>query len=86
MRVIFMGTPDFSVPALQALVDAGHEIACVYTQPPRPAGRGKKLQPSPVHLAAAAHRIEVRTPVSLKPQEEKDAFAALNADVAVVAA
>lgn len=86
MRIIFMGTPDFAVPVLEALIAAGHEIVCTYSQPPRPAGRGKKLQPTPVHVAADAHGIEVRTPASLKPQEEKDAFAALNADVAVVAA
>jgi methionyl-tRNA formyltransferase len=86
MRIIFMGTPDFAVPTLQALVAAGHEVVAAYSQPPRPAGRGKKLQPSPVHLAAQAHGIEVRTPVSLKGAEEQAAFAALNADVAVVAA
>ena len=86
MRIIFMGTPEFAVPLLEAVIAAGHQVICAYSQPPRPAGRGKKLQPSPVHLAAEAHGIEVRTPVSLKPQEEKDAFAALGADVAVVAA
>lgn len=86
MRVIFMGTPDFAVPTLKAIVNAGHEVVAAYSQPPRPAGRGKKLQPSPVHLAAEEMGIEVRTPASLKAQEEKDAFAALNADVAVVAA
>ena len=86
MRIIFMGTPEFAVPVLEAVIAAGHQVICAYSQPPRPAGRGKKLQPSPVHLAAEAHGIEVRTPVSLKPQEEKDAFAALGADVAVVAA
>ncbi|WP_144098307.1 methionyl-tRNA formyltransferase [Croceicoccus sediminis] len=86
MRVIFMGTPDFAVPTLKAIRAAGHEVVAAYSQPPRPAGRGKKLQPSPVHLAAEEMGVEVRTPVSLKPQEEKDAFAALNADVAVVAA
>lgn len=86
MRVIFMGTPDFAVPTLEAIVAAGHEVVAAYSQPPRPAGRGKKLQPSSVHLAAEAKGIEVRTPVSLKPEEEKAAFAALGADVAVVAA
>ncbi|GGD77597.1 methionyl-tRNA formyltransferase [Croceicoccus mobilis] len=86
MRIIFMGTPDFAVPVMEAIIAAGHEVVCAYSQPPRRAGRGKKLQPSPVHLAAEAEGIEVRTPVSLKPQEEKDAFAALKADVAVVAA
>ncbi|WP_428027828.1 methionyl-tRNA formyltransferase [Altererythrobacter sp.] len=86
MRIIFMGTPDFAVPALTALHEAGHEIACVYTQPPRPAGRGKKLQPSPVHKTAEALGVEVRTPTSLKSAEEQARFAALGADVAVVAA
>jgi methionyl-tRNA formyltransferase len=87
MRVIFMGTPDFAVPALQALVDAGHEVVAAYTQPPRPGGRrGKELTPTPVHKAAEALGIEVRHPVSLKGAEEQAAFAALEADVAVVAA
>ena len=86
MRIIFMGTPDFSVPVLDALVDAGHEIAAVYCQPPRPAGRGKKDRPAPVHARAAALGLEVRHPVSLKGAEEQEAFAALNADVAVVVA
>ncbi len=81
-----MGTPDFAVPTLEALVAAGHEIVASYSQPPRPAGRGKKLQASPVQLAAEAHGIEVRYPVSLKGAEEQAAFAALEADVAVVAA
>ncbi|HSM53431.1 MAG TPA: formyltransferase family protein, partial [Erythrobacter sp.] len=86
MRIIFMGTPDFAVPALEALHAAGHEIVCAYTQPPRPAGRGKKLQPSPVQAAAERLGIEVRHPVSLKSSEEQERFAALQADVAVVAA
>lgn len=86
MRVIFMGTPDFSVPVLDALVDAGHEIAAVYCQPPRPAGRGKKDRPTPVHARAEALGLMVRHPVSLKSPEEQAAFAALNADVAVVVA
>jgi len=86
MRIIFMGTPDFAVPALRALHEAGHEIACVYTQPPRAAGRGKKLTPSPVQRAAEALGLEVRAPVSLKGAEAQAAFAALKADVAVVAA
>ena len=84
MRVVFMGTPEFSVPVLDALVEAGHEIAAVYCQPPRPAGRGKKDRPTPVHARAEALGFEVRTPVSLKG--EQDAFAALNADIAVVVA
>ncbi len=86
MRVVFMGTPDFSVQALDALVRAGHEIACVYTQPPRPAGRGKKPRPSAVQARAEELGLEVRHPVSLRGAEEQVAFAALNADVAVVVA
>ncbi|WP_420586248.1 methionyl-tRNA formyltransferase [Ruegeria sp.] len=86
MRVVFMGTPDFSVPVLDALVEAGHEIAAVYCQPPRPAGRGKKDRPTPVHARAEALGLDVRHPVSLKSAEEQDGFAALNADVAVVVA
>ncbi|MGO2957962.1 MAG: methionyl-tRNA formyltransferase [Acetobacter sp.] len=87
MRLVFMGTPDFAVPALQALHAAGHDIVAVYTQPPRPAGRGKALRASPVHQAAEQLGIAVRHPVSLrKNAEEWDAFKALEADVAVVAA
>ncbi|MFO1254242.1 MAG: methionyl-tRNA formyltransferase [Sphingomonadaceae bacterium] len=87
MKIIFMGTPDFAVPALHALVAAGHEVICAYTQPPRPGGRrGKELTPTPVHKAADALGIEVRHPVSLKGAEDQAAFAALEADVAVVAA
>ncbi|MBA4767602.1 MAG: methionyl-tRNA formyltransferase [Porphyrobacter sp.] len=86
MRIIFMGTPDFAVPALRALHEAGHEVACVYTQPPRPAGRGKKLMPSPVQIEAERLGLEVRSPVSLRGLEAQEAFAALHADVAVVAA
>jgi hypothetical protein len=85
MRLVFMGTPDFSVPVLDALVEAGHEIACVYCQPPRPAGRGKKDRPSPVQ-AAEALGLPVRHPVSLKSPEAQADFAALGADVAVVVA
>ncbi len=86
MRIVFMGTPDFSVPVLQALIDARHEIACVYSQPPRPAGRGKKDRSSPVQERAEAFGLEVRHPVSLKGAEEQAAFAALDADIAVVVA
>ncbi len=86
MRIVFMGTPDFSVPVLDALIEAGHEIAAVYCQPPRPAGRGKKDRPTPVHARAEALGLEVRHPVSLKGAEEQAAFAALNADIAVVVA
>ncbi|MCE8555814.1 methionyl-tRNA formyltransferase [Ruegeria pomeroyi] len=86
MRVVFMGTPDFSVPVLEALVGAGHEIAAVYCQPPRPAGRGKKDRPTPVHARALDLGLEVRHPVSLKGAEAQADFAALGADVAVVVA
>ena len=86
MRVIFMGTPDFAVPSLRALAAAGHKIVAAYSQPPRPAGRGKKLQPSAVQQAAEALGIPVRTPASLKGAEAQADFAALAADVAVVAA
>jgi methionyl-tRNA formyltransferase len=86
MRIIFMGTPDFSVSALNALNDAGHEIVCVYTQPPRPAGRGKKDRPTPVHARAIELGLPVRHPVSLKTPESQAEFAALNGDVAVVVA
>tara|TARA_R110002049_G_scaffold117332_3_gene270711 strand:+ start:104124 stop:105023 length:900 start_codon:yes stop_codon:yes gene_type:complete len=81
-----MGTPDFSVSVLDALVDAGHEIAAVYCQPPRPAGRGKKDRPSPVQQRADVQGLEVRHPVSLKGAEVQADFAALKADVAVVVA
>ncbi|KAF0675531.1 methionyl-tRNA formyltransferase [Profundibacterium mesophilum] len=86
MRIIFMGTPDFSVPALDALCDAGHEILCVYSQPPRPAGRGKKDRPSPVQARAQALGLPVRHPASLRAAPEQEAFAALGADIAVVVA
>lgn len=87
MRVIFMGTPDFAVPALKALVAAGHDVVCAYTQPPRPGGRrGKELTPTPVHRAAEELGIAVRHPVSLKGADEQAAFAGLGADMAVVAA
>ncbi|WP_170561218.1 methionyl-tRNA formyltransferase [Ruegeria atlantica] len=86
MRVVFMGTPDFSVPVLDALAEAGHEIVAVYCQPPRPAGRGKKDRPTPVHARAEKLGLTVHHPVSLKSTEEQSAFAALNADVAVVVA
>ena len=86
MRIIFMGTPDFAVPVLTALVEAGHEVLAAYSQPPRPAGRGKQLRPSPVHKKAEELGIEVRHPATLRDLEEQAAFAALDADVAVVAA
>ena len=81
-----MGTPDFAVPALGALVAVGHDVVACYTQPPRPAGRGKQLQPSPVQRAAEAMGIVVRYPVSLKGAEAQAEFAALGADIGVVAA
>jgi methionyl-tRNA formyltransferase len=86
VRIVFMGTPEFSVPVLEALVSAGHQIACVYCQPPRPAGRGKKDRPSPVQARAEALGLMVRYPLSLKDTAEQEAFAALDADVAVVVA
>ncbi|UWQ14672.1 methionyl-tRNA formyltransferase [Aliiroseovarius sp. M344] len=86
MRLVFMGSPDFSVPVLEALVEAGHDIAAVYCQPPRPAGRGKKDRPGPVHARAEELGLEVRHPVSLKGVDEQKAFDELNADVAVVVA
>lgn len=87
MRIVFMGTPDFAVPALDALVAAGHDVIAAYSQPPRPGGRrGRELVPSPVQRRAEALGIPVHTPVSLKSAEEHAAFAALDADIAVVAA
>ena len=86
MRIIFMGSPDFAVPTLEALVDAGHEVVAAYTQPPRPAGRGKGDRPTPVEVRAGELGIEVRSPRSLRNESELEAFAELEADVAVVAA
>lgn len=86
LRLAFMGTPDFAVPALAELVGAGHDVACVYSQPPRRAGRGMAQTPSPVHAFAEGQGIEVRTPASLKDAGEQAAFAALGLDAAVVAA
>jgi methionyl-tRNA formyltransferase len=87
MRLAFMGTPPFAAHALEALITAGHDIAAVYSQPPRPAGRGHKLVPSAVQQLAEAHGIPVRTPAKLRAvPEEHEAFAALNLDLAVVAA
>lgn len=86
MRIIFMGTPEFAVPILQALVDAGHDVVASYSQPPRRAGRGKALTPSPVHKLAESLGIAVRVPESLRDPAVQAEFAALNADVAVVAA
>jgi len=86
MRIAFMGTPDFAVPTLDSLAAAGHDIVAVYSQPPRPAGRGKAPRPSPVQQRAEALGIEVRTPLSLRDQDEQARFAELDLDLAVVAA
>ena len=87
MRLAFMGSPDFAVPALRALHGAGHEIAAVYTQPPRPAGRGQHVSRCPVHVAAEVWGLPVHHPASLKrDRAAQDAFAALHLDAAVVAA
>ena len=87
MRIAFMGTPDFAVPTLRALADAGHELACVYTQPPRPGGRrGRELTKTPVHLAAEELGIPVRHPSTLKDADAQAEFAAQDLDLAVVAA
>ena len=86
MRIIFMGTPDFAVPALNALVEAGHELVAVYTQPPRPAGRGKQLQASAVQGKTEVLGIAVRSPRTLRDLAAQADFAALGADLAVVAA
>jgi methionyl-tRNA formyltransferase len=85
-RLIFMGTPEFAVPTLSALADAGHDIVAVYTQPPRPAGRGMAERRSAVHERALELGLDVLTPANLKSEEEQAAFAAHNADAAVVVA
>ena len=81
-----MGTPAFAVEALRSLIDAGHEVVCAYAQPPRPARRGQKEQPSPVQAFAEAAGIPVRTPLNFREQADRDAFAAFQADIAVVVA
>ena len=86
MKLVFLGTPDFAVVTLKALIAGGHEIVTVYSQPPRPAGRGQSLRPSPVQDYAAARGIEVRTPLSLKSAAEQKSFVDLKADAAVVVA
>ncbi len=86
LRLAFMGTPDFAVPTLAELIAQGHDIACVYSQPPRPKGRGMALEPGPVHKFAESAKLPVRTPLSLKDAEEQAAFAALNIDAAIVVA
>ena len=86
MRIVYMGSPDFSVPALDALNAAGHEIVCVYCQPPRPAGRGQRDRRTPVHIRGAELRLPIRHPESLRSSADLTAFEELNADIAVVAA
>src|SRR6266545_1378340 len=86
MRIVFMGSPEFAVPSLNALVAAGHEVVAVYSQPPRPAGRGKGERKTAVHERAEELGIEVRTPKTLRNEKEQERFRALNADLAVVAA
>ncbi len=86
LRLAFMGTPDFSCSVLKALINSGHEVVCVYSQPPRKSGRGKKVTPTPVHQLAEEAGIEVRTPVSLKPEDIQAEFAALDLDAAIVVA
>lgn len=86
LRLAFMGTPDFAVPALAELIAQGHDIAAVYSQPPRPSGRGMETTPGPVHKFAQTAGLEVRTPLSLKNSDEQAAFAALGLDAAVVVA
>lgn len=86
LKLIFMGSPDFAVPALEALLAAGHEVVCVYSQPPRPAGRGQAERKTPIHQSAEKFGLAVRTPRRLKSPDEQAAFAALGADLAVVVA
>jgi len=86
LRLAFLGTPDFAVPTLAELIGQGHDIACVYSQPPRPKGRGLGTEPSPVHALALAHKIPVRTPVTLRDAAQHELFAALELDAAVVVA
>jgi methionyl-tRNA formyltransferase len=86
LRIAFMGSPEFAVPTLEAIIAAGHDVVCVYSQPPRPAGRGKELRPTAVHGVAEKHGIPVRTPENFKAVDDRAAFAALGLDVAVVVA
>ena len=86
LRLAFMGTPEFAVPTLVELIGQGHEIACVYSQPPRPRGRGLESEPSPVHALALAQKIDVRTPATLKDTAQQELFAALELDAAIVVA
>ncbi|MDP3737776.1 MAG: methionyl-tRNA formyltransferase [Hyphomonadaceae bacterium] len=86
LRLAFMGSPAFAVPTLELILAAGHDVPCVYSQPPRPAGRGKELRKTAVHETAERHGIEVRTPVNFKQPADREAFAALKLDVAIVVA
>jgi methionyl-tRNA formyltransferase len=86
LRLAFMGSPQFAVPTLEAILAAGHDVACVYSQPPRPAGRGKELRRTVVHETAERHGLEVRTPLNFKADADREAFAALKLDLAVVVA
>ncbi len=86
LRLAFLGTPDFAVPTLAELLAQGHDIACVYAQPPRPKGRGLAAEPSPVHKFALASNLAVRTPLTLKDEAQQELFAALDLDAAIVVA
>jgi methionyl-tRNA formyltransferase len=86
MRIVFMGSPEFAVPSLDVLVDAGHDVVAAYAQPPRPAGRGKAERKTAVHMRAEELGIEIRTPKTLRDEDEQARFRVLDADLAVVAA
>ena len=86
LRLAFLGTPDFAVPALEALLARGHDIAAVYTQPPRPAGRGQKPQPTPIQRLAEKHHLHVHTPATLRNEREQAVFRELGLDAAIVVA
>ncbi len=86
MKIVFMGTPDFAVPALQQLIDDGHDIAAVYCQPPRPSGRGHKLTKSAVQIIAEKHNLPVKTPVNFKDEKDKQELRDLKPDMIIVAA
>jgi methionyl-tRNA formyltransferase len=86
LRLAFMGSPEFAVPTLEAILAAGHDVACVYSQPPRPAGRGKELRKTAIHETAERHGLPVRTPENFRTAADREAFAALKLDVAVVVA
>src|SRR5216683_239729 len=86
LRLAFLGTPDFAVPTLAELIAQGHDIACVYSQPPRPKGRGYETEPSPVHKFALSAQVPVRTPTSLKDAAQQELFASLALDAAIVVA